>query len=83
MFDKESIDFGTVSAGTTRQIQLRYTGEEPFDITQMSTSCSCTSPSYNKDTNIITFSTTFKGKGSFSTTARYKDTYIIIKATVV
>lgn len=50
-FETEEIDYGTVAynADGVRTFKFTNTGKEPIVITQVKTSCGCTSPTYSKE----------------------------------
>ncbi len=50
-FETEEIDYGTIpqNADGVRVFKFTNTGEEPIVITQVKTSCGCTSPTYSKE----------------------------------
>ena len=50
-FETEEIDYGTIAfdADGVRVFKFTNTGKDPIVITQVKTSCGCTSPTYSKD----------------------------------
>lgn len=50
-FETEEIDYGTIpfNADGVRVFKFTNTGKEPIVITQVKTSCGCTSPTYSKE----------------------------------
>lgn len=83
MFEREIINMGAVPKGIQQKVTVKYIGQEPFETSEMRTSCSCTAASFDPETKEVSFSFTPRVSGEFSVTATYKNQYYItVKAEV-
>ncbi|MGD1842581.1 MAG: DUF1573 domain-containing protein [Thermonemataceae bacterium] len=94
-FEKAKHDFGTIPQGTpvTTEFSFKNTGKTPVVISEVKTSCGCTTPFYTKDpvppgqSGVIKASYNAAKSGDFNKSITVKtnagDTVLFIKGSVV
>lgn len=90
IFDKVKHDFGIVKRGESRSVAFKIIDDEgvPFDLSKLRTTCSCTTPKFDKDKLELILGLKFDSLGNKSTTIYYnefnkKPIEIALKGTVI